>query len=97
MGYGEGNRGQDRECNKNNWRITVLRRKELSQSTKMKVVNATMMPVLMYGCETWRLTKKQQSKVQATQMNVLRRTEGVNRLDRVRNADIRERLNQEGV
>ena len=75
----------------------VLRRKELSQSTKIKVVNVTMMPVLMYGCETWSLTKKQQSKVQATQMNVLRRIEGVNRLDRVRNADIRERLNQEGV
>ena len=37
------------------------------------------------------------SKVQATQMNVLRRIEGVNRLDRVRNADIRERLNQESV
>ena len=55
------------------------------------------MPVLMYGCETWSLTKKQQSKVQATQMNVLRRIEGVNRLDRVRNTDIRERLNQEGV
>ena len=75
----------------------VLRRKELSRSTKIKVVNATMMPVLMYGCETWSLTKKQQSKVQATQMNVLRRMEGVNRLDRVWNADIRERLNQEGV
>ena len=73
----------------------VLKRKELSQSTKIKVVNATMMPVVMYRCETW--TKKQQSKVQATQMNVLRRIEGVNRLDRVRNADISERLNQEGV
>ena len=62
----------------------VLRRKELSRSTKIKVVNATMMPELMYGCETWSLTKKQQLKVQATQMNVLRRIEGVNRLDRVK-------------
>ena len=75
----------------------VFRRKELSESTKIKVVDATMIPVLMYGYETWSLTKKQQSKVQAIQMNVLRRIEGVNRLDRVRNADIRERLNQEGV
>ena len=75
----------------------VLRRKELSRSTKIKVVSATMMSVLMYGCETWSMTKKQQSKVQASQMNVLRRVEGVNRLDRVRNADIKERLNQEGV
>ena len=55
-----------------------------------------MMPVLMYGCETWSLTKKQQSKVQATQMNVLRRIDSVNRLDRVMNADIRERFNQGG-
>ena len=55
------------------------------------------MQVLMYRCETWNLTKKQQSKVQTTQMNVLGRIEGMNRLDRVRNVDIRERLNQEDV
>ena len=75
----------------------VLRRKELSRSTKLKVVNATMMPMLMYGCETWNLSKQQQSRVQATQMNVLRRIEGVSRLDRVRNIDIREKLRQESV
>ena len=28
---------------------------------------------------------------------IVRRIEGMNRLDRVRNVDIRERLNQEGV
>ena len=56
------------------------------------MVNATMMPTLMYGCETWCLSKQQQSRVQATQMNVLRRIEGVSRLDRVRNVDIREKL-----
>ena len=57
----------------------------------MKVANATVMPVLMYRCEMRSLTEKQQSKVQTTQMNVLRRIKGV---DRVRNVDIRERLNQ---
>ena len=36
-------------------------------------------------------------KVQATQMNVLRRIQGVSRLDRVRNVDAREKLQQEGV
>ena len=75
----------------------VLRRKKQSRSTKLKVVNATVMPKLMYGCETWSLSKRQQSKVQATQMNVLRRIEGVSRLDRVRNVDVREKLRQEGV
>ena len=75
----------------------VPRRKELSRSTKLKVVNATVMPTLLYGCETWTLSKQQQLKVQATQMKVLRRIEGVTRLDRMRNVDIREKLRQESV
>ena len=32
---------------------TVLRRKELTRNTKIKVLNAVMMPTLMYGCKTW--------------------------------------------
>ena len=36
---------------------TVLRRKELSRNTKIKVLNAVMMPTLMYGCKTWSLSK----------------------------------------
>ena len=72
--------------------VMVLRSKELSRSTKLKVV----MPTLLYVCETWSLSKRQ-SKVQAAQMNVLRMIEGVSRLDRVRNVDVREKLRQEGV
>ena len=74
----------------------VLRRNELSKNTKLKVVNATMIPTLMYGCEAWSLLKKRQSRVQATQMRVLRRI-GVKKIDRVRNEVIRERLGQEGI
>ena len=50
----------------------------------------------MYGCEIC-LSKLQQSKVQATKVCVLRRIEGVSRLDRVTNVDVREKLQQEGV
>lgn len=57
----------------------VLRREEISRSTKLKVVNAIVMPTLMYGCETWGLSKWLQLKVQAMQINVLRRIEGVSR------------------
>ena len=53
----------------------VLRRNELSKNTKLKVVNATMIPTLMYGCEAWRLSKKLQSSVQATQITVVQRIE----------------------
>ena len=75
----------------------VLRRRELSKCTKLKVVNATMMPSLLYGCEAWSLTKQQQSKVQATQMNVLRRVQGVSRMERIRSEHIRQHLGQESV
>ena len=75
----------------------VLRRNELSKNTKLKVVNATMIPTLMYGCEAWSLSKKLQSRVQATQMRVMRRIEGVNKVDRARNEVLRERLGQEGI
>ena len=40
---------------------------------------------------------KAESRVQATQMRVLRRIEGVSRVDRVRNEAIRLRLGQEGI
>ena len=75
----------------------VSRRRELSKGTKLKVVNATMMPSLLYGCEAWSLTKQQQSKVQATQMNVLRRVQGVSRMERIRSEHIRQHLGQESV
>ena len=39
----------------------VLRRSEQSKSTKLTVVNATMVPSL-YSCEVWSLTKQQQRK-----------------------------------
>ena len=38
-------------------RQEVLGRRELSKQTKLKVVNAIIMPVLMYGCEVWVVRK----------------------------------------
>ena len=55
------------------------------------------MPSLLYSCEVWNLTKQQQLRVQAIQMSVLRRIQGVSRMDRIRNEDIRQRLGQEGI
>jgi len=75
----------------------ILRRRELSKQTKLKVVNAMVMPVLMYGCEAWALRKEQRSKIQATQMNALRRIEGVCWKDRITNDEILWRLGQVGV
>ena len=54
-------------------------------------------PTLMYGSETWVLNKKQESAIQPTEMRALRRIAEKKMVGRVRNVEIREELNQEGV
>ena len=78
-------------------RKEVITQRELNKSTKLRVINATVMPSLLYACETWTLLARHKSKVQAFEMRCLRRMEGVTILDKVRNEDIRSRLGQLAV
>ena len=48
--------------------------------------------MMTYGCESWVLREKKEVKLQATEMNVLRKVAGVTRLDCIRNDEIRQRL-----
>ena len=56
-----------------------------------------VVPTLLYGCETWTILKRHESKLQALEMMCLRRVEGVSRKDRVRNEEVRKTLGQEAV
>ena len=58
---------------------------------------AMVVPTLLHGCETWTVQKRHVSRLQACEMMCLRRIEGVSRMDRVRNEDIRESLGQVAV
>ena len=78
-------------------RKQVIERKELSKATKLRVINAMVVPALMYGSETWTLQKRHRSRIQAMEMRYLRKIEGVTRLDRLSNEDIRRRLGAEAV
>ena len=78
-------------------RKEVLERKELKKATKMRVYNAIVLPTMLYGSETWTVMKRHESRLGATEMAYLRRVEGVTRMDRVRNADVREAVGQEEV
>ena len=75
----------------------VYGNKELSKEAKLRVYNAVVVPILVYGCEAWVLKERDKSRVQAIEMKVLRGVAGVTRLDCVMNEEIREGLKQKAV
>ena len=46
-------------------------------------------PAMMYGAETWGVKKAQEKKLDVAEMRLLRRMNGVTKLDRIRNERIR--------
>ena len=75
----------------------VYESREVSREAKVTVYEAVVIPTLTYGCETWVLKEKEKSRLQATEMRVLRKITGVSRLDHIRNESVRERLGLEPV
>lgn len=78
-------------------RQTFIRKKEISQKTKMTVFRTIYRPILTYGSETWVLTKKNKSRLQAIEMKYLRGVKGITRRDKARNIDVREELQVESI
>jgi hypothetical protein len=56
----------------------------------MQIYNSVYVPVLTCGAESWPMTGKHISRIQASEMKFLRRVIGKPRLDHIRNTRIRE-------
>jgi hypothetical protein len=50
---------------------------------------------LLYGSETWRLTENNKRRVEATEMDALRRSSRIPRKERIRNATVRQQIGLE--
>ncbi len=55
----------------------LLMNSNLPLSLKRKVYNHCILPVLMYGLETWRLTKELERKLRSVKMGMERRMLGI--------------------
>ena len=51
-----------------------------------------IVPILIYGHESWVMTERVRSQVQASEMRVLRRIEGVTLFNKVRSSEVRKSL-----
>ncbi len=102
--FSDSNRQQqeiNRRINKYNTNLyllyPILKDRNVPTKCKSIIYNTMISPILFYGSESWSLTKKTKSQIQAAQMRTLRLIRGVTRLDRMRNDDIREELGVDSV
>ena len=51
----------------------------LSKNSKIKIYRTVILPVVLYGCETWSLTLREERKLRLFESRVLRKTFGPRR------------------
>ena len=61
----------------------VFKRHEINLAIKLRLLNAAVMPILLYGSETWSLTTAMKNKLNACENRWLRRILRIKYTDRV--------------
>ena len=72
---------------------SVVMKRELSKKAKLAIFKAVFVPILTYGHESWVMTERMRSQMQASEMRFLQRIEGVTLFNKVRSSEIRKFLN----
>ena len=52
---------------------SILKSRDITLPTKVRLVKATVFPVVMYGCESWTIKKAEHSRIDAFEMWCWRR------------------------
>ncbi|XP_071644241.1 uncharacterized protein [Temnothorax longispinosus] len=69
--------------------------KNISARAKKHIGRSMVEAVLCYGCEVWSLNADTRRRINAVEMDYLRRGAGVSRLSRVKNEEVRNRMEAE--
>ena len=69
-------------------------RAKIKISTKVKIYNAVVITTLLYGAETWAITKQQEQRIDAFDSRCLRSILNIRWWHHTRNTTVRERAQQ---
>ena len=58
---------------------------------KLTIYTTIVEPILTYGCECWQLSGKEKKMIETVEMDFLRRSCNISRMQHVRNEDIRRK------
>ena len=75
------------------WR-PLWRHRHISRETKLRVYNASVISVLLYGSETWPLNNTLAARLDGFDSRALRRIEGITWSQHVTNKTLREKTQQ---
>ena len=73
----------------------ILWSKDIRKERKLNICNVLIKSSLLYGSETWRLTENNKRRVEATEMDALRRSSRISRKERIGNVTIRQQIGLE--
>lgn len=70
----------------------LLADKMISEQLKVKIYVSFLRPILLYGCETWSVSKPSESKINAAEMNVLKTIYNVTKQNKPSDIEVRKKL-----
>ena len=72
----------------------LWKKNNISRRTKLRIYNASVVSILLYGSETWPITKTLTARINGFDSRSLRRIEGIHWTDLVTNQEVRRRTRQ---
>ena len=70
----------------------IMTDRYVPEKVKTTIFEGLLTPIMIYGSESWTMTSKDRSRIQASEMKTLRTIAKTTRRDRIRNATIRNQL-----
>ena len=67
--------------------------KEISMATNTYIVKSVFTPTILYQSENWTATSREGQLLTRTELRCLRKAVGKTRMDKIRNEEIRRRVN----